>query len=198
MIRAHYILIVGAGLFVFKIPPGKALLENTSDCCGKNQRVNGTCLNATQCDSMMCPHVLENNTVVCVHCDSVLSDLENSTACNNSRTNDRTFISTVLKIGEGGPGVAASVLLGTLLLSLFLILSVASFFYLKRSNRLPGLFYRRNKAFIFQPSEAAVMIPTTTSSGRKPRYVRRERPSATPATGAATIATGAVTKVYNV
>lgn len=43
----------------------------------------------------------------------------------------------------GGPGVAASVLLGTLMISLFLILSVASFFYLKRSNRLPGVFYRR-------------------------------------------------------
>lgn len=43
----------------------------------------------------------------------------------------------------GGPGVAVSVLLGTLLISLFLILSVASFFYLKRSNRLPGVFYRR-------------------------------------------------------
>lgn len=45
----------------------------------------------------------------------------------------------------GGPGVAASLLLGTLLISLFLILSVASFFYLKRSNRLPNIFYRRNK-----------------------------------------------------
>lgn len=41
--------------------------------------------------------------------------------------------------------MAASLLLGTLLISLFLILSVASFFYLKRSNRLPNLFYRRNK-----------------------------------------------------
>ncbi len=45
----------------------------------------------------------------------------------------------------GGPGVAASVLLGTLLISLGLILSVASFFYLKRSSRLSGVFYRRNK-----------------------------------------------------
>lgn len=45
----------------------------------------------------------------------------------------------------GGPGVTASLLFGTLLISLFLILSVASFFYLKRSNRLPSIFYRRNK-----------------------------------------------------
>jgi hypothetical protein len=41
--------------------------------------------------------------------------------------------------------VAASLLLGTLLISLFLILSVASFFYLKRSHRLPNIFYRHNK-----------------------------------------------------
>lgn len=50
-----------------------------------------------------------------------------------------------LCLWAGGPGVAASLLLGTLLISLFLILSVASFFYLKRSNRLPNIFYRRNK-----------------------------------------------------
>uniref|UniRef100_A0A8C2IY86 Uncharacterized protein n=1 Tax=Cyprinus carpio TaxID=7962 RepID=A0A8C2IY86_CYPCA len=83
-----------------------------------------------------------------------------------------------------GPGVAASVLLGTLLISLGLILSVASFFYLKRSNRLPGVFYRRNKG--------------KKKKIRKPRYVRRERPSATSASSSATMSTGAVTKVYNV
>uniref|UniRef100_A0A3Q4I6Q7 Si:ch211-157b11.12 n=1 Tax=Neolamprologus brichardi TaxID=32507 RepID=A0A3Q4I6Q7_NEOBR len=95
---------------------------------------------------------------------------------------------------EPGPGVAASLLLGTLLISLFLILSVASFFYLKRSNRLPSIFYRRNK-FIFQPSETAVMIP---SSSRKPRYVRRERPSASSTLNSATITTTSSAQVYNV
>ncbi|KAK0138911.1 hypothetical protein N1851_024530 [Merluccius polli] len=85
----------------------------------------------------------------------------------------------------GGPGVAASLLLGTLLISLFLILSVASFFYLKRSHRLPNIFYRRNKALsIFQPM-------------RKQRYVRRERPSATSLSDAAMIPTTATTRVYN-
>ncbi|XP_035245303.1 uncharacterized protein C1orf159 homolog isoform X2 [Anguilla anguilla] len=122
----------------------------------------------------------------------------NSTQCEPVpvRTNVTLFTTVMPKIG--GPGVVASLLLGTLLASLFLILSVASFFYLKRSNRLPGMFYRRNKAFIFQPSETAVMIPTPTSSVRKPRYVRRERPSATAASSAATISTAAVTKVSNV
>lgn len=55
------------------------------------------------------------------------------------------FLPWPLCLWAGGPGVAASLLLGTLLISLFLILSVASFFYLKRSNRLPNIFYRRNK-----------------------------------------------------
>ncbi|KAG9482211.1 hypothetical protein GDO78_011095 [Eleutherodactylus coqui] len=73
------------------------------------------------------------------------------------------------------PGMAASLLLGTLFISLFLVLSVASFFYLKRSHMLPEIFYRRNKASILQPSEVASMIPERNTSGRKPRYVRRER-----------------------
>lgn len=104
--------------------------------------------------------------------------------------------SSFLCFWKGGPGVAASLLLGTLLISLFLILSVASFFYLKRSNRLPSIFYRRNKAFIFQPSETAVMIPS--SSVRKPRYVRRERPSATSTLNSATVPTASSTQDYNV
>ncbi|OXB61002.1 hypothetical protein ASZ78_001267 [Callipepla squamata] len=45
----------------------------------------------------------------------------------------------------GGPEVAASLILGTFFISLLLILSVASFFYLKRANKLPNVFYRRNK-----------------------------------------------------
>ncbi|KFZ66074.1 Uncharacterized protein C1orf159, partial [Antrostomus carolinensis] len=52
-----------------------------------------------------------------------------------------------------GPEVAASLILGTFFISLFLILSVASFFYLKRANKLPNVFYRRNKASVLQPSE---------------------------------------------
>ncbi|KAB0399501.1 hypothetical protein E2I00_015813, partial [Balaenoptera physalus] len=71
-----------------------------------------------------------------------------------------------------------------------LILSVAAFFYLKRASKLPDVFYGRNKAPGLQPGEAAAMIPPPPSSGpalippvsdpvsvRKPRYVRRERPS---------------------
>ncbi|KAL7891465.1 hypothetical protein AOLI_G00009410 [Acnodon oligacanthus] len=190
MIRVY--CIIGVALFVLEVRVVQALLENTNDCCGRIQKMNETCANSTHCYPG-CLHVLENNT--CVPCDSLSSELENFTLCYYKKISNNNSISTPIKIG--GPGIAASVLLGTLLISLFLILSVASFFYLKRSNRLPGVFYKRNKAFIFQPSETAVMIPADTSSVRKPRYVRRERPSASSAASSATMATGPVTKVYN-
>ncbi|XP_059426724.1 uncharacterized protein C1orf159 homolog isoform X1 [Carassius carassius] len=189
MSRVYYIL--SAALFVLEIPETKALLENSNDCCERIKRMNETCVNITLCDPGLL-QIQENNTTFCVSCDS--TDQGNSTSLNNTKTN---HILVPLITVIGGPGVAASVLLGTLLISLGLILSVASFFYLKRSSRLQ-VFYRRNKAFIFQPSETAAMIPEATSSVRKPRYVRRERPSATSASSSATVATGAVTKVYDV
>ncbi|XP_016109577.1 uncharacterized protein C1orf159-like isoform X3 [Sinocyclocheilus grahami] len=154
--------------------------------------MNETCVNITHCDPGLL-QVQENSTTFCVSCD--LTEQGNSTLLNNTRT---SHILVPLISVIGGPGVAASVLLGTLLISLGLILSVASFFYLKRSKRLAGVFYRHNKAFIFQPSETAVMFPEATSSVRKPRYVRRERPSASSASSSATVAKGTVTKVYNV
>ncbi|XP_042614571.1 uncharacterized protein C1orf159-like isoform X3 [Cyprinus carpio] len=189
MSRVYYIL--SAALFVLEIPETKALLENSNDCCERIKRMNETCVNITLCDPGLL-QVQENSTTFCVSCDS--TEQGNSSLLNNTRSSH--FLIPLISV-IGGPGVAASVLLGTLLISLGLILSVASFFYLKRSNRLPGVFYRRNKAaFIFQPSETAVMIPETTSSVRKPRYVRRERPSATSASSSATMSTGAVTKVF--
>uniref|UniRef100_A0A8C8XWY4 Uncharacterized protein n=1 Tax=Panthera leo TaxID=9689 RepID=A0A8C8XWY4_PANLE len=54
----------------------------------------------------------------------------------------------------GGPQVAASLFLGTFFISSGLILSVAGFFYLKRTSKLPKVFYGRNKAPALQPGEA--------------------------------------------
>ncbi|XP_057640661.1 uncharacterized protein C1orf159 homolog isoform X2 [Chionomys nivalis] len=75
----------------------------------------------------------------------------------------------------GGPHVAASLFLGTLFISTGLILSVAGFFYLKRSSKLPEVFYRRDRAPVLQPGETAAMVPLPQSSVRKPRYIRREQ-----------------------
>ncbi|TRY54975.1 hypothetical protein DNTS_020732 [Danionella cerebrum] len=188
MSRAFYI--ISAALFMLKIPETKALVENSNACCERIKRMNESCANSSHCENGLFP-VHENSTRLCLSCVSS-SEKGNTTSLNNTRKN---IFPASLITGIGGPGVAASVLFGTLLISLGLILSVASFFYLKRSNRLPGVFYRRNKAFIFQPSETAVMIPEGKSSVRKPRYVRRERPSVS---NSATMATGAVTKVYDV
>ncbi|XP_004599603.1 uncharacterized protein C1orf159 homolog isoform X2 [Ochotona princeps] len=76
----------------------------------------------------------------------------------------------------GGPPVVAALFLGTFLISSGLILSVAGFFYLKRSSKFPRIFLRRERAPALQPGEAAAMIPAPQSSVRKPRYIRRERP----------------------
>ncbi|XP_058994193.1 uncharacterized protein C1orf159 homolog isoform X14 [Mustela lutreola] len=64
----------------------------------------------------------------------------------------------------GSPQVAASLFLGTLFFSSGLILSVAGFFYLKRTSKLPKVFYRRGKAPALQPGEAAAMIPPSHPS----------------------------------
>ncbi|KAM9361285.1 uncharacterized protein C1orf159 homolog, partial [Symphorus nematophorus] len=172
--------------------------------CGEKQKVNNSCSNDTHCEPGCFLRVLENSNTVCIFCDSAAVDLENITACTYNYTVERknhTTVTTVIpKIG--GPGVAASLLLGTLLISLFLILSVASFFYLKRSNRLPSIFYRRNKAFIFQPSETIIicsLLFCVSFEVRKPRYVRRERPSATSTLNSATVPTTSTTQEdYNV
>ncbi|XP_056130899.1 uncharacterized protein C1orf159 homolog [Lampris incognitus] len=195
-----FLLVFAATVILIRpeTPVTKALRHSLLECCGEKLKANSSCSNDTRCEPGCYLRVIENSNTICIHCDSATVDLENLTACSYNYTVERknhTTVTTVIpKIG--GPGVAVSLLLGTLLISLFLILTVASFFYLKRSNRLPSVFYRRNKAFIFQPSETAVMIPS--SSVRKPRYVRRERPSATSTLSTVTIPTGATTKVYNV
>uniref|UniRef100_A0A2K6LB55 Uncharacterized protein n=1 Tax=Rhinopithecus bieti TaxID=61621 RepID=A0A2K6LB55_RHIBE len=71
----------------------------------------------------------------------------------------------------GAPRVVASLFLGTFFISSGLILSVAGFFYLKRSSKLPRVFYRRSKAPALQPGEAAAMIPPPQSSGNSSRCI---------------------------
>ncbi|KAK1159517.1 hypothetical protein AOXY_G22247 [Acipenser oxyrinchus oxyrinchus] len=197
----QYILIL-AGLafqFLCQTPTilGASLFRG--DCCMDELDVNGTCPVNTPCRPGCYRHQFENGTT-CLQCKSLILAY-NATECSNLNSNETYLWTNTSTAGPpqptiGGPAVAASLLLGTLFISLFLILSVASFFYLKRSSKLPDVFYRRNKASILQPSETAVMIPTPTSSVRKPRYVRRERPSVI--STSATISSAATTRVSNV
>ncbi|XP_077429089.1 uncharacterized protein C1orf159 homolog [Vanacampus margaritifer] len=194
-----FLLVLAATVILIRpeTPVTKALHHNSLECCNEKQKTNSSCSNDTRCEPGCFFRVLESSNIVCILCEPASVDSQNITTCTYNYTMDRrnhTTVTTVMpKIG--GAGVAASLLLGTLLISLFLILSVASFFYLKRSHRLPNIFYRRNKAFIFQPSETAVMIPSSTA--RKQRYVRRERPSAA-AAGSNIASTASTTRVHNV
>ncbi|XP_032935782.1 uncharacterized protein C1orf159 homolog isoform X3 [Catharus ustulatus] len=121
-------------------------------CCLENLDPNSSCPVNQPCSPGCYRRWNEDGSSSCVQCRNGTADCR-----------------------DGGPEVAASLILGTFCLSLFLILSVASFFYLKRANKLPQVFYRRNKASVLQPSETASMISPPISSVRKPRYVRRER-----------------------
>uniref|UniRef100_A0A8C9G5N9 Uncharacterized protein n=1 Tax=Pavo cristatus TaxID=9049 RepID=A0A8C9G5N9_PAVCR len=147
----------------------------------------------------------EDGSSSCIKCKNEtlpVASVYNLTDCRNTGIRGMNFqmnISTVTPFIQniGGPEVAASLILGTFFISLFLILSVASFFYLKRANKLPSVFYRRNKASVLQPSETASMIPPpATTSVRKPRYVRRERSLVTSASAA--MISSSETRVSNV
>ncbi|XP_040271487.1 uncharacterized protein C1orf159 homolog isoform X1 [Bufo bufo] len=161
---------------------GESVNFLVSDCCSETPVLNGSCPVDQRC-SPGCYQVWTNDTSLsCIKCDNEtsLEVSQNVTACRGVTTQASEIhmnLSTTPSVPHhlSNPGVAASLLLGTLFISLFLVLSVASFFYLKRSHMLPEIFYRRNKASILQPSEMASMIPEPNPSGRKPRYVRRER-----------------------
>ncbi|XP_025042451.1 uncharacterized protein C1orf159 homolog isoform X2 [Pelodiscus sinensis] len=165
---------------------------------------NSTCPVTHQCSPGCYREWNEDGSSICIKCKNETTSVAstfNLTDCRNTDTKGMNFqmnISTVTPFLQniGGPEVAASLILGTFFISLFLILSVASFFYLKRANKLPNMFYRRNKASVLQPSETASMIPPPTSSVRKPRYVRRER-SLVMSTSAAMVPS-AETRVSNV
>uniref|UniRef100_A0ABI7Y8M3 Uncharacterized protein n=1 Tax=Felis catus TaxID=9685 RepID=A0ABI7Y8M3_FELCA len=70
----------------------------------------------------------------------------------------------------GGPQVAASLFLGTFFISSGLILSVAGFFYLKRTSKLPKVFYGRNKGCYDSPatvlSAEAALCQTRAAFGQ--------------------------------
>ncbi|XP_036252341.1 uncharacterized protein C1orf159 homolog isoform X2 [Molothrus ater] len=142
---------------------GKSTENSVPDpeCCVEMLDSNSSCPVTHQCSPGCYRRWNEDGSSSCVKC-------RNETLPSPSGHN-------LSECRNWGPEVAASLILGTFFLSLFLILSVASFFYLKRANKLPKIFYRRNKASVLQPSETASMISPPASSVRKPRYVRRER-----------------------
>ncbi|XP_063799218.1 uncharacterized protein C1orf159 homolog [Pseudophryne corroboree] len=167
---------------------GELVNSLVSDCCSARFALNDSCPMGERC-SPGCYRVWSSNgSTSCIKCanETNMEISHNLTECRNI-TADALEIHTNISITPSvphhlsNPGIAASLLLGTLFIGLFLVLSVALFFYLKRSHMLPEIFYRRNRASIFEPSEMASMIPDQSSSVRKQRYVRRERTHKAPA-----------------
>ncbi|XP_032251693.1 uncharacterized protein C1orf159 homolog isoform X3 [Phoca vitulina] len=192
-----------AGLLVEVASKSSESTGQQPECCVDVVDVNTTCGGTSLCGPGCYRHRNENGSVSCVRCrnGTFSSQCRGRPAAPPARptwpASHRGATSpssggTVAGWGAqfplnrstgtpgqpnlGSPQVAASLFLGTLFISSGLILSVAGFFYLKRTSKLPKVFYGRNKAPALQPGEAAAMIPPPQPSVRKPRYVRRERP----------------------
>ncbi|XP_021099171.1 uncharacterized protein C1orf159 homolog isoform X6 [Heterocephalus glaber] len=179
-----------AGLLVGVASKSTESKAQQPECCVDVVDINATCPGTNLCGPGCYRHGNTDGSITCVWCQNETFPAYNASACRTQ-----------------APRVAVSLFLGTFFISTGLILSVAGFFYLKRSSKLPRIFYRSDKAPALQPSEAvspplpgehpgphaacpshclsllfkAAMIPAPQSSVRKPRYVRRERPPDTSA-----------------
>ncbi|XP_025929927.1 uncharacterized protein C1orf159 homolog isoform X2 [Apteryx rowi] len=137
-----------------------------TECCVDVWDTNSSCPVTNQCSPGCYRRWNEDGSSSCIKCKNEtlpVAPVYNLTDCRNTGIRGMNFqmnISTVTPFVQniGGPEVAASLIVGTFFISLFLILSVASFFYLKRANKLPNVFYRRNKGIhdtspcFFRPS----------------------------------------------
>ncbi|KAM9110557.1 uncharacterized protein C1orf159 homolog isoform 9-T17 [Megaptera novaeangliae] len=133
---------------------------------GCGSRGGGSCSEIHPSFQSCYGHRAEDGTVSCIRCRN---GTQNSSECRGFAARGAHFpmnrsTGTPGRPSFGGPQVAASLFLGTFLISSGLILSVAAFFYLKRASKLPDVFYGRNKAPGLQPGEAAAMIPPPPSS----------------------------------
>ncbi|XP_073654018.1 uncharacterized protein C1orf159 homolog isoform X6 [Tursiops truncatus] len=130
-------------------------------CCVDVVDTNATCPGTNLCGPGCYGHRAEDGTVSCIRCRN---GTHNSSECRGFTARGAHFPmnrSTGMpgRPSFGGPQVAASLFLGTFLISSGLILSVAAFFYLKRASKLPDVFYGRNKgdtcALLYSPQPAA-------------------------------------------
>ncbi|XP_008567908.1 PREDICTED: uncharacterized protein C1orf159 homolog isoform X2 [Galeopterus variegatus] len=170
-----------AGLLVRVASKSTESAAQQPECCVDVVDINGTCPGTSLCGPGCYRRWNADGSVSCIRCRNGTFPAYNGSECRSLAGRGSQFpmnrsAGTPGRPYYGGPHVAASLFLGTFFISAGLILSVAGFFYLKRSSKLPRVFYRKNKAPALQPGEAVAMIPPPQSSVRKPRYVRRERP----------------------
>ncbi|XP_035163140.1 uncharacterized protein C1orf159 homolog isoform X2 [Callithrix jacchus] len=134
------------------------------ECCVDVVGVNASCPGASLCGPGCYRRWNADGSASCIRCGNGTLPAYNSSECRSFAGRGAPLpmnrsSGTPGRPHTGAPRVAASLFLGTFFISSGLILSVAGFFYLKRSSKLPRVFYRRNKAPALQPGEAAAMIP---------------------------------------
>ncbi|XP_054995825.1 uncharacterized protein C1orf159 isoform X4 [Sorex araneus] len=175
----HVVLL--AGLLVEVASKSSASVGQQPECCVATLDTNATCPGTSLCGPGCYRLPNEDGNASCVQCGNG-TFLANGSECRASAGQDghssgSQSTAAPRQLDFGGPQVAASLFLGTFFVSSGFILAVAGWFYLKRASKLPRVFYGRNKAPALQPVEVASMSSSPRSSVRKPRYVRRERPS---------------------
>ncbi|XP_045857193.1 uncharacterized protein C1orf159 homolog isoform X3 [Meles meles] len=170
-----------AGLLVEVASKSSESAGQQPECCVDVPDVNTTCGGASLCGPGCFGHRNEDGSVRCVRCGNGTYGPECSghpvapPAGPTWPTSHRGAVSpssagtaagwgaqvpvnrstgTPGQPNLGSPRVAASLFLGTLFISSGLILSVAGFFYLKRTSKLPKVFYGGSKAPVLQPGEA--------------------------------------------
>ncbi|CAN0570414.1 unnamed protein product [Rangifer tarandus platyrhynchus] len=161
-----------AGLLVEVASRSSGTAGQQPECCVDAGDINATCPGTSLCGPGCYGRPAEDGSVSCIQCRN---GTHNSSECRGLAGRGAQFPvnkSTGMpgRQSVGGPQVAASLFLGTFLISSGLILSVAAFFYLKRASKLPKVFYGRNRG------PDLTLSVSDSISVRKPRYVRRERP----------------------
>uniref|UniRef100_A0A2K5IR61 TNFR-Cys domain-containing protein n=1 Tax=Colobus angolensis palliatus TaxID=336983 RepID=A0A2K5IR61_COLAP len=169
-------LVFLAGLLVGVAGKSMENMAQLPECCVDVVGVNTSCPGASLCGPGCYRHWNADGSASCVRCGNGTLPAYNGSECRSFAGRGAPFpmnrsSGTPGRPHPGAPRVAASLFLGTFFISSGLILSVAGFFYLKRSSKLPGVFYRRSKAPALQPGEAAAMIPPPQSSGNSSRCV---------------------------
>ncbi|XP_049630489.1 uncharacterized protein C1orf159 homolog [Suncus etruscus] len=192
MALRHVVLL--AGLLAEVASKSSESAGQQPQCCVPARDTNATCLGTSLCGPGCYRLPSEDGSTRCVQCWNGTFPT-NGSACRVSAGQDGHFpvnrsTATPRQLDLGASHVAASLFLGTFLISSGLILAVAGWFYLKRASKLPRAFCGRDKAAALQPPQVAAMMPPPRLSVRKPRYVRRERPSGR-ATSPAALSEGA-------
>ncbi|XP_076422048.1 uncharacterized protein C1orf159 homolog isoform X2 [Peromyscus maniculatus bairdii] len=173
-------LILLAGLLMGGMSKSTESKAQQPECCMDVVDFNATCPGTGLCGPGCYRLWNADGSASCVRCWNGTLPTYNGSECRILTGRGMQFpmnrsTGTPGQPHFGAPHVAASLFLGTLFISTGLILSVAGFFYLKRSSKLPEVFYRKDRAPVLQPGETAAMVPLPQSSVRKPRYIRREQ-----------------------